>query len=403
MSAQEFRLPDLGEGLTGAEIVRWLVDVGDTVAVDQPVVEVETAKAVVEVPVPYAGTVSERLGAPGDEVPVGAPLIRVTPADSAPVPVPAQSVPVEPVPVEPVPPPAAPDTSGPVLVGYGTSPPSPTATPPRPATTPNGRTVPVVSPLVRRIARERGVDLRTVTGTGPGGLVLRADVEAADTTTRVPLRGTAAAMAEKLTRSHSEIPAATCWLDVDATELLAARRDTGLPLLTLLARVCVSALTRHPQLNATVDTAARDIVRHNAVHLGIATDTERGLLVPVVRDAHLLPARRLADELTRLTSSAHAGVLTPVELTGATFTLNNYGVLGVDGSTPLLNHPEAGMLGVGRITEKPWAHEGALALRHVVQLSLTFDHRVCDGAIAAAFLRHVAERVERPVLLLADI
>ncbi|WP_052847584.1 dihydrolipoamide acetyltransferase family protein [Streptomyces avicenniae] len=387
MSAQEFRLPDLGEGLTGAEIVRWLVEVGDTVAVDQPVVEVETAKAVVEVPVPYAGTVGERFGAPGEEIPVGAPLLRVTPSDA----------------------PAG--ASGPVLVGYGTSPPvaAPVPAPPRPAPAPapagaqNGRTVPVVSPLVRRIARERGIDLRTVSGTGPGGLVLRSDVEAATATTRVPLRGTAAAMAEKLTRSHTEIPAATCWLDVDATELLAARRHTGLPLLALLARVCVSALVRHPQLNATVDTEAREIVRHGPVHLGIATDTERGLLVPVVRDAHLLPARRLADELTRLTGTAHAGVLSPAELTGATFTLNNYGVLGVDGSTPLLNHPEAGMLGVGRIAEKPWAHEGTLALRHVVQLSLTFDHRVCDGAIAAAFLRHVAERVERPVLLLADL
>jgi pyruvate dehydrogenase E2 component (dihydrolipoamide acetyltransferase) len=260
----------------------------------------------------------------------------------------------------------------------------------------------VVSPRVRRLARESGVDLARVRGSGPGGLILRRDVERAASAHRTPLRGVLGAMAERLTRSHADIPRVTCWLDTDATDLVAARRATGLPLLALLARACLAALDRHPQLNASVDTAAREIVRHDAVHLGFAARTERGLLVPVLRDAHALSTRRLADELARLTQEARAGRLPPAELTGSTFTLNNYGPLGVDGATPLLNPPEAALLGVGRIGERPWAHEGRLALRQVVTLSLTFDHRVCDGATAAAFLGDVADRVRQPLLLVAD-
>nr|WP_241562297.1 dihydrolipoamide acetyltransferase family protein [Streptomyces hoynatensis] len=475
-------MPDLGEGLTGAEIVRWLVEVGDRVAVDQPVVEVETAKAQVEVPTPYAGTVAERFGAPGEEVEVGAPLIRVTaaarPHGAAAVPDP------RPGSLEPGPGggsgsgggggPESDPGSGPVLVGYGTRGPAAPARPtPAAARGPaagkpaagapaaGGRApgagradgeprVAVVSPLVRRLAREAGLDLRHIAGSGPGGLILRADVEAAreaargaahepgrdaaretargpgretaragapgaapgaageavrdsrDGETRVPLRGVRGAAAEKLTRAHAEIPAATCWLDADATGLLAARESTGLPLLALLARITLAALARHPELNATVDTAARVLVRHPHVHLGLAAQTERGLLVPVLREADTLSLPRLAEETRRLTRAARGGGLGPAELTGSTFTLNNYGNLGVDGSAPLLNHPEAGMLGVGRIAAKPWAHQGQLALRQVVQLTLTFDHRALDGAQAAAFLRAVAERVEQPLLLLGD-
>ncbi|MDT0342234.1 dihydrolipoamide acetyltransferase family protein [Streptomyces litchfieldiae] len=390
-TAREFRLPDLGEGLTGAEIVRWLVKVGDSVAVDQPVVEVETAKAQVEVPCPWAGTVAARFGAPGEEIPVGGPLIHIaTEADA--------------------------NTATPVLVGYGPSPePRPPALSPTredtvapsraaPGTGPSpDEPVPVASPLVRRLARERGVDPRRITGTGPGGLVSRADVERAAAADRVPLTGVPAAMADNVTRAHAEIPAATCWVDADATELLAARRATGLPLLALLARVCLAALTQHPGLNASLDADAREIVRHRAVHLGLATQTDRGTLVPVLRDAGSLPGHRLAEELTRLTERARAAALPPADLTGATFTLNNYGVFGVDGSTPLLQPPGGAMLGVGRVTEKPWAHDGRLALRHVVQLSLTFDHRVCDGGTAGGYLRDVVDRVEQPLLLLRDL
>ncbi|WP_329265813.1 dihydrolipoamide acetyltransferase family protein [Streptomyces pseudovenezuelae] len=431
----EFRLPDLGEGLTEAEIVRWLVEVGDVVAVDQPVVEVETAKAMVDVPCPYAGVVTARFGEEGSELPVGSPLITV--AVGAPASDPDSD--------------AGTEGSGNVLVGYGT-----TEAPARrrrvrreqqvPVPV-NGRSaapevvegpVPVISPLVRRLARENGLDLRELTGSGPDGLILRADVEYAlraaaspgrpapaltpETTvaspatasptpagTRVPLKGVRGAVADKLSRSRSEIPDATCWVDADATELMRARaamNGAGGPkisLLALLARICTAALARFPELNSTVDTAAREIVRLDAVHLGFAAQTERGLVVPVVKDAHARDAESLSAEFARLTEAARTGTLTPAELTGGTFTLNNYGVFGVDGSTPIINHPEAAMLGVGRIIPKPWVHEGELAVRQVVQLSLTFDHRVCDGGTAGGFLRYVADCVEQPAVLLRTL
>jgi pyruvate dehydrogenase E2 component (dihydrolipoamide acetyltransferase) len=281
--------------------------------------------------------------------------------------------------------------------------------------------VAVISPLVRRIAREHGVDLRSLTGSGPDGLILRADVERAAVKapapvsdaprdgSRIPLRGMRGAVAEKLSRSRREIPDATCWVDADATELLAARAamNAGAPtkvsVLALLARICTAALARFPELNATVDIERNEIVRLPAVHLGFAAQTERGLVVPVVRDAQARTVDGLSEEIGRLTEAARAGALTPADLTGGTFTLNNYGVFGVDGSTPIINHPEAAMLGVGRIAPKPWVHEGELAVRQVVQLSFTFDHRVCDGGTAGGFLRFVADCVERPAVLLRTV
>ncbi|MGW1895225.1 dihydrolipoamide acetyltransferase family protein [Streptomyces sp. NPDC002004] len=477
----EFTLPDLGEGLTEAEIVRWLVQVGDVVAIDQPVVEVETAKAMVEVPCPYGGVVTARFGEEGTELPVGAPLLTVAVGE------PAETVGAS------ADAPAAPgvngdageETSGNVLVGYGTGaaparrrrvrPASlangsqgaatgavrsagsakQTVAPPPGAPVPSARPqttgpVPVISPLVRKLARENGLDLRQVAGTGRDGLILRADVEqamlartapstaplgaatprtaahatagpaaagaasagrggAAATGTRIPLRGVRGAVADKLTRSRREIPDATCWVDADATELMntrAAMNAAGGPkisVLALLARICTAALARYPELNSTVDMEAREIVRLDGVHLGFAAQTERGLVVPVVRDAHTRDVESLTAEFARLTESARAGTLTPAELTGGTFTLNNYGVFGVDGSTPIINHPEAAMLGVGRIVPKPWVHRGELAVRQVVQLSLTFDHRVCDGGTAGGFLRYVADCVEQPAVLLRTL
>ncbi|GCB47647.1 dihydrolipoamide acetyltransferase family protein [Streptomyces sp. NL15-2K] len=446
----EFRLPDLGEGLTEAEIVRWLVQVGDVVAVDQPVVEVETAKAMVEVPCPYGGVVTARFGEEGTELPVGAPLITVA------VGAPASGGDSE--------------GSGNVLVGYGTSQaparrrrvrqgqsapagaasngqrsaPAASAAPsasaaPEVADGP----VPVISPLVRRLARDNGLDLRELTGSGPDGLILRADVEyalraaaaqgrgtapaepharvtptrtapapapaATPTGTRIPLKGVRGVVADKLSRSRREIPDATCWVDADATELMRARTAMNaaggpkISLLALLARICTAALARFPELNSTVDMEAREVVQLDAVHLGFAAQTERGLVVPVVKDAQARDAESLTEEFARLTEAARAGTLTPGELTGGTFTLNNYGVFGVDGSTPIINHPEAAMLGVGRIVPKPWVHEGELAVRQVVQLSLTFDHRVCDGGTAGGFLRYVADCVEQPAILLRTL
>ncbi|WFB08520.1 2-oxo acid dehydrogenase subunit E2 [Streptomyces sp. LX-29] len=504
---REFTLPDLGEGLTEALIVRWLVEVGDVVTVDQLVVEVETAKAMVEVPCPYGGVVTARFGEEGTELPVGAPLLTVAVptvhGDGAPAEGDggaeghgaeggaggARG--------------GADEGSGNVLVGYGTGAPAarrrrirptgpgrvpgagslPSGAPAtgawdgaaaharsapradaasaarsggdagsarsvvsggsaapaavgvmaRPQSAPEGP-IPVISPLVRRLAREHGLDLREVRGSGPEGLILRADVErvvragraaepvpaarlqeapAAVATVpgeeRVPLRGLRGTVADKLSRSRSEIPDATCWVDADATELLAARAAMNaaggakVSLLALLARICTAALARYPELNATVDMAAREIVRLPSVHLGFAAQTDRGLVVPVIRDAHTRSAEDLSAEMGRLTEAAREGRLTPAELTGGTFTLNNYGVFGVDGSTPIINHPEAAMLGVGRIVPKPWVHEGELAVRQVVQLSFTFDHRVCDGGTAGGFLRYVADCVERPVMLLRTL
>ncbi|MEU6618486.1 dihydrolipoamide acetyltransferase family protein [Streptomyces parvus] len=487
----EFKLPDLGEGLTEAEIVRWLVEVGDVVAIDQPVVEVETAKAMVEVPCPYGGVVTARFGEEGTELPVGAPLLTVAvgapEGASGPAASPASS--------------SSPSSSGKgsgsgaessggsgnVLVGYGTGAPAARRRRIRPdrldravakapvsgapvveaqvveapvaevlvAEAPvSDGPVPVVSPLVRRLARQHDIDLRRLAGSGPDGLILRADVDRAIRTEeetaaataraaqapagshakpstpsapvaaapngvaaagaeRIPLRGVRGAVADKLSRSRTEIPDATCWVDADATELMAVRAAmnaaTGpsagpkVSVLALLARICTAALARFPELNATVDTEAREIVRLPGVHLGFAAQTERGLVVPVVRDAHTRNAESIGAEIARLTELARTGKLSPAQLTGGTFTLNNYGVFGVDGSTPIINHPEAAMLGVGRIMPKPWVHQGELAVRQVVQLSLTFDHRVCDGGTAGGFLRYVADCVEQPAVLLRTL
>jgi pyruvate dehydrogenase E2 component (dihydrolipoamide acetyltransferase) len=211
------------------------------------------------------------------------------------------------------------------------------------------------------------------------------------------------AIAEKLSRSRSEIPDATTWVDVDATGLMEARKVIGVGVLAMMARICVAGLARYPELNSTVDTERQEIVRLGAVNLGFAVQSDRGLVVPVVRNAHRLTTLELAAELTRLTELARAGSLGPEDMTGGTFTLNNYGVFGVDGSTPIINHPEAGLLGVGRIVDKPWAVDGQLAVRKVTQLSFTFDHRVCDGGVAGGFLRYVADCVERPLVMLGNL
>ncbi|MEV0156747.1 dihydrolipoamide acetyltransferase family protein [Micromonospora sp. NPDC050686] len=461
VGTRDFLLPDLGEGLSEAEIVEWRVAVGDVVTVDQTVVEVETAKAVVDVPCPYAGRVVALHGAAGEVRPVGQPLITIAPLDGADGDDPHATYREE-----------ERAGSGNVLIGYGTGhggagrrrrrprlalapEPAGGAAADRPtvagpagpaaggAAEPSRRDEPtaaraagaplVISPIVRRLAKERGVDLGSLTGTGPGGVIRRADVEAAlstpaprltavpdapaahlglagDGDTVIPLTGIRKVIADKLSRSRREIPEVTIWVDVDATGLLATRAainaatpDQPVSVLALLARICLSGLRRFPQLNAHVDTEGQRIVQSAGVHLGIAAQTDRGLLVPVLRDAHRLTTRELAAALADTTAAARAGTLPPARLTGGTFTLNNYGVFGVDGSTPIINHPEAALLGVGRIVDKPWVVDGQLAVRKVTQLSLTFDHRVCDGGVAGGFLRHVADCVEQPALLVANV
>ncbi|WP_346533555.1 dihydrolipoamide acetyltransferase family protein [Micromonospora sp. DPT] len=454
---QVFLLPDLGEGLSEAEIVEWRVAVGDVVTVDQSVVEVETAKAVVDVPCPYAGRVVALHGAAGEVRPVGQPLITIAPLDGDGGGEPAGHATYRE---------EERAGSGNVLIGYGTghagagrrrrrprlalapeptadatgapdgkNPPEPTAAPTDPAVGRPPTAALVISPIVRRLARERGVDLTAVRGTGTGGVIRRADVEAAAAApaTRlaavpeqpaahvglapaegqdvvIPLTGIRKVIADKLSRSRREIPEVTIWVDVDATGLLATRAainaatpDAPVSILALLARICLSGLRRFPQLNARVDTEGQRIVQSAGVHLGIAAQTDRGLVVPVLRDAQRLTTRELAAALAETTAAARNGTLPPARLTGGTFTLNNYGVFGVDGSTPIINHPEAALLGVGRIVDKPWVVDGQLAVRKVTQLSLTFDHRVCDGGVAGGFLRHVADCVEQPALLVANV
>ena len=445
VGTRDFLLPDLGEGLSEAEIVEWRVAVGDVVTVDQSVVEVETAKAVVDVPCPYAGRVVALHGAAGEVRPVGQPLITIAPLDDAPDPHATYREEER-------------AGSGNVLIGYGTGhggsgrrrrrprlalapePGAPASTDPASdaAQTGGPAAAPlVISPIVRRLAKEHGIDLASLRGTGPGGVIRRADLDAAvaapapaarlaavpaapaahvglapagDGDTVIPLTGIRKVIADKLSRSRREIPEVTIWVDVDATGLLetraainAATPEAPVSILALLARICLSGLRKFPQLNAHVDTEGQRIIQSAGVHLGIAAQTDRGLVVPVLRDAQRLTTRELAAALAETTAAARAGTLPPARLTGGTFTLNNYGVFGVDGSTPIINHPEAALLGVGRIVDKPWVVDGQLAVRKVTQISLTFDHRVCDGGVAGGFLRHVADCVEQPALLVANV
>lgn len=415
----DFLLPDLGEGLTDAEIIQWLVAVGDTVTVDQPVVEVETAKASVEVPVPFAGTVTEVFGQPGERVPVGSPLIRVSASSD-----------LEPSDPEP----ESSEYSGNVLIGYGTS-----ASPGRrrgrlrkamsPASAdlameaggPPSRepaAIGVISPVVRKLARDRGIDLATVQASDPSGIIRRCDIEAISSdpavertqagVQRIELTGLRGLAAERLARSRREIPEATVWVDVDATELLAARRalntadpDRPVSVLALVARFCVLGLRKYRELNSRIADGAVELLPQ--INLGFAAQTDRGLVVPVVRDAHTLTTRELSAALSELTETGRAGRLSPSQLTGGTFTVNNYGVFGVDGSAAIINHPEVAMIGLGRIIDRPWVVNGELTVRKVAQLTLVFDHRACDGGVAGGFLRFVADCVENPVTALGEL
>ncbi|WP_285115922.1 dihydrolipoamide acetyltransferase family protein [Leifsonia sp. fls2-241-R2A-40a] len=448
MTARVFTLPDLGEGLTDAELVHWLVAVGDTVTTDQPIAEVETAKSVVEVPSPYAGRVAALHGEEGDAILVGAPLIEVEEeaAEAVEAAVAAEA------------PNAASSGSGQVLVGYGTTthagrrarvsrastltaerPPaaSPAAAPAAPAVA-SSRVVPVVSPVVRTLARSHGIDLATLRPSRPDGVVTRKDVEAAFATAptshvaaspsapaeappsgtdqrtglavrdSVPFSRLRRTVAETMTRSRSEIPEATVWVDVDATDLWDGRRrlagsGRAPSFLAFVARFALAALARHPELAGRVAPDGTGLVTFDGVNLGFAADTDRGLLVPVVRRADRLSVRELDAELDRLARAAREGTLPPADLAGSTFTINNYGSLGVDGSAAIINHPEVAILGLGRAIERPWVVDGAIVPRRILQLSLVFDHRVTDGGVAAGFLREIADAIESPLGYLADL
>lgn len=457
-----FLLPDLGEGLAEAELVNWLVRVGDEVRVDQPIAEVETAKSMVEVPSPFAGKVAVLHGEPGETLDVGKPLISVTAPGAA-----ASSV------QDTAPAAEAAATayreeekagSGNVLIGYGTpgghgqnkrtrrrKSSSNSKARPAPSTPFPAKTVSVMSPLVRRLAKNNGIDISALHGSGADGLVTRRDVDAAisaraskpatadipqaaggitrssdgweklDARTglavlsRTPVKGVRKAVAANMTRSRTEIPEATVWVDADATELVELRArlkqrnlENTPGLLAFIARFVIAGLKKYPELNTRYQDAddlgeLKEILAFDGINLGFAAQTDRGLVVPAVRDADKKSARELDAEIRRLSTIARAGKATPAELSGGTFTLNNYGVFGVDGSAAIINYPESAILGVGRIIDRAWVVDGALAVRKVVELTLVFDHRVCDGGTAGGFLRHVADSIENPASVLANL
>lgn len=414
MSEQVFLLPDLGEGLADADIVRWLIDVGDAVSVDQPIVEVETAKTTLEVPSPYAGTATQLHVNAGETLAVGKPLLTVT-AAREPEHAAAEQYREEEM-----------AGSGSVLVGYGTTGTAartrrrrPRSSVPalRPASAP--RAVPLVmSPIVRKFARDHGVDLAGIPPTGAGGVITRRDVEraiaaapvapsAASGERRVPLTSFRKAAAAALSRSRSEIPEATVWVDVDATALWDLRQSTlesgGPGLIAYVARFVVAALKAYPVLNARLDTEREEIVEYEHINLGIAVQGERGLVVPAVKDAHTLTTAELHEAIRDVTQRARAGQVSGEELGRGTFTLNNYGAFRVDGSAAIINHPQVAILGLGRIIDRPWVVQGQIVPRKIAQMSFVFDHRVCDGAAAAGFIRHVADAIENPATAIAQM
>lgn len=483
-SARDFILPDLGEGLTEAELISWLVDVGDEVHVDQMVVEVESAKSVVELPCPFAGRIQALHANPGDTVSAGQALLSVAEAgadlsadsNSGAC---SGSVSSEASVTD-----ADSHGGGANLIGYGASEPKarstkkrsfgtktsqsdftapsttaqaaePAATPaaatapPAPASEPPVHTVaepsaeapvsPVSSPIVRKLAKDNGLSAKHLPGTGPGGVVTRADVlkaidsgkaspatqttpattstepdsmpagGTADRDTRTPITGLRKVVSERLTKSRQEIPEATIWLDVDATELLNTKRAlearTGekYSLLSLVARFVVAGLKKFPIINSSIDTEANEIVTHGDINLGLAAQTPRGLMVPVVHGADQMSLRALRDSVSETVGKASTGKFGAQELSGGTFTLNNYGVFGVDGSAPIINLPEVAMLGLGRIKDRPWVVEGELTVRKVMYLSFVFDHRACDGAEPSQFLTFIADCIENPISLLPEL
>jgi pyruvate dehydrogenase E2 component (dihydrolipoamide acetyltransferase) len=449
MAAKVFLLPDLGEGLTEAVIVRWMVSVGDTIAIDQAIAEVETAKSIVELPSPYAGVVLALHGAEGEAVETGSPVIEVGAAGDASVSHGDSALQREDraeaeayrseeragaQPAE------AEAGSGNVLIGYGTG--SVAAKGRRRrrgvgslasarSAANEGAPVAVRSPIVRRLAKELGVDPRVVDATGSDGAVTRADVlqaakhlVAANMAARagvVPLGDEARglhglqlaaieklsplrkAVSAKMSRSRSEIPEATVWVDVDFTELwrlrsqMAPTGERSPSVTTLVARFVLLALQEYPLLASRLSEDCTELMSFDGVNLGIAVDSERGLSVPVLPQAGALSIAELDAALRKLSAEARTGRLAPAQLSGSTFTLNNYGGFGVDGSAAIINHPEVAILGMGRVIEKPWVVGGEIVVRRIAQLSLAFDHRVCDGGYAAGFLGSLIEKIEHPL------
>lgn len=457
-----FELPDLAEGLVEAELVQWVVAVGEVIELNQTIAEVETAKASVELPSPFAGVIKELHAQPGDVVPVGSVLVSIetsAPGDTlADDQSQAGALGRDPESAE--------DTAEklpPNLVGYGAAakpsgkrparrrrsdPNSGTAAPSR-AAAPSGAAssgvgvVPAAgngprpSPLVRKLAKEQGVDLALVASSSPSGRITRADLEAYLATTsfpnsgsgstlrtemppsradsgvregqpaeqRIPIRGVRKHTAEAMVRSAFTAPHASTFVTVDVTptmelirQLKTDRTLAGhrIGVLALTARAVCLALGKTPELNSRWDEVAGEIVIPSEVSLGIAAATERGLVVPNIRGAQRLSAIELADAITDLAETARSGKTSPAAMMGGTFTITNIGVFGVDAGTPIINPGEAGILALGSVRKQPWEYEGQIALRDVLTLSLSFDHRLVDGAQGATFLRDVADLLAQP-------
>ncbi|MGI5492796.1 dihydrolipoamide acetyltransferase family protein [Microtetraspora malaysiensis] len=451
---REFKLPDVGEGLTEAEIVKWHVAAGDTVKINQTIVEIETAKAVVELPCPYEGTVSALMVSEGQTVEVGTPIIsvEVVPEDGAEEP--GKSIPPVEGAVEPgmVGGPTPKPEREPVLVGYGVMPSTTTrrprkqpaaasAAPSAPVSAPapvpaqpqapapavprqGGRVSVLAKPPVRKLAKDLGVDLSTVVGTGPQGSITRDDVQGAVAAPvavpyqaaavpaggeeRIPVKGVRKATAQAMVASAFSAPHVTEWLQVDVTETMeAVHRLRELPdfagvkvsPLLLVAKALLTAVKRYPIANAA--WTDEEIIVKRYVNLGIAAATERGLIVPKIKDAHAMSLPELARALTELTERVRAGKCTPAELTGGTITITNVGVFGVDAGTPIINPGEVAILAIGQIRDMPWVVDGQLAVRKVATLALSFDHRVIDGEQGSYVLRDVGAMLEDPLRMLA--
>lgn len=471
---KEFRLPDLGEGLTESEILSWKVAVGDTVTLNQVIAEVETAKAVVELPSPFAGVIKELHEQPGTIVEVGKPIVSfevpddggvapsvVAPTAAAPAAADAGSAP-------------SPGKREPNLVGYGAVVES-SGRPTRrarsltvvadagskPVETPVAEAAPAKTsaaastdggtgqaerprstPPVRKLAKDLGIDLAEVVGTGPAGLISRDDVRnfvgggdlpaaahhlsavpdrapgepsgsgQRERETRTPIKGVRKFTAAAMVASAFTAPHVTEFLTVDVTptmdllaRLKANRAFAGYKLtpLTIVAKAVLIALRWHPSLNSRWDEASQEIVQFNYVNLGIAAATPRGLTVPNIKDADTLTLTGLSEALTALTESARAGKTTPADLTGGTISITNIGVFGIDAGTPILNPGEAAILAVGAVRNMPWEYRGEVALRQVMTLSLSFDHRLVDGEQGSRFLADVGAILAEPGMVLTMV
>ena len=459
MSLTQFRLPDVGEGLTDADVTTWYIAVGDEVAVDQDLCEIETAKSAVDLPSPVAGTVREILVPAGTNVAVGTPLVTIETAGAD-----AQSPGAAGGPAT-----AAAEVTGPeggddaeetpkLLVGYGVreAPPrrarKPRETPgpaakaaPRPETPrPAAKAAPgaaagaerfgaavLAKPPVRRLARDLGIDLGAVPGTGPGGIITREDVlahqQASDARelatyrgdpwleggtvsadgrrTRVPAKSVRKRTAEAMVHSAFTAPHVTEFHTVDVTrtmELVAKLkedkefRDLHVTPLLVVLKALLIAVKRHPEINAAWDDEAQEIVYKHYVNLGIAAATPRGLVVPNIKDAHRKSLVELATELGDLTRRARAGKITPAEMTDGTITVTNVGAFGIETGTPILNPGESAILAFGAVNQRPWVHEGEIAVRWVTRLALSFDHRLVDGVLGSVVLADLARILEEP-------